>query len=305
MEPKKIPGQGYFLSNQVALRQRYPSLAQRLDLASNFASVDTHKDPHGNTILRLVQNGREFFITPPLAALQSQLDDQARALSDRTKPILMVGLYPGVELVSVFELGDDSSTSQPDQQIYVVIDSILCLWGFMKAWDATAIIHSSRVHFIWHEDFERWVEHLRHHAEIPHLFTLISGAQASTLQSLMPPLVDLVQERERSTRRLILENNEYYSRIHDGALRRIIRGEAGRRPRLMMPTCSWSTFIQYSTRDLCAAFDATGWEIFVLKVDSMLTPYYLAQTDPMILSQISLSLSTICAVKLRTSIPTT
>ena len=44
-----------------------------------------------------------------------------------------------------------------------------------------------------------------------------------------------------------------------------------------MPTVSWSTFVQHSARDTAAAFEEMGWEVRVLKMDAMLTPYYLVK----------------------------
>lgn len=44
-----------------------------------------------------------------------------------------------------------------------------------------------------------------------------------------------------------------------------------------MPTCAWSTFIQHSTRDTCAAFRAQGWDVRELNMQAMLTPYHLTR----------------------------
>ena len=135
---------------------------------------------------------------------------------------------------------------------------MICLYGFLQAWDARRILQSPRVRLFWHGDLPLEVERLRQHPEIPHVFTLISGAPDKTLDSILPPFAALIQERERETLRLCAENNDYYDRIDDRQLADILEGKAGRRPRLMMPTCAWSTFIRHSTRDTCVAFERTG-----------------------------------------------
>ena len=52
---------------------------------------------------------------------------------------------------------------------------------------------------------------------------------------------------------------------------------SSRPPRLLMPTCAWSTYVQHSARDTCAAFERLGWETRLLKIEAMLTPYHLVR----------------------------
>ena len=277
LNPKHSVDEQTFLQNQSILRKRYPNLASRLDIASKCTSISLQKNNEGHTVVSLTKDGRNIPITPPFSVLETQFHKQSEALSDLTKPVLLVGLYPGIELISIFEHGSHASEPQPDQHIYVVIDSILCLWGFLLGWDVRTILQSSRVHFIWHEDIPRWINQLRTHPEIPYLFTFISGCKDATLQQLMPPIVHLVQDKEASTQQLIKENNDYYDALDNHSLIQILQSRAERKPRLMMPICAWSTFMQYGARDLCTAFTEAGWDTYMLRVDAMLTPHYLAQ----------------------------
>jgi hypothetical protein len=214
----------------------------------------------------------------PIQRIQGQLDQHVTQLADTTRPVLIVGLYPGNELLSIFDRCDRITTPHCPQPILVCVDSMICLYGFLQAWDARRILRSSRVRLFWHGDLQREVECLRQHPEKPHVFTLISSAPDKTLDSILPPLAALIQERERETLRLCADNNDYYERMDDRQLAAIIKGRSGRKPRLMMPTCTWSTFIQHSARDTCAAFEDIGWETNILKMDAMLTPYYLVRS---------------------------
>ena len=261
-------------------REKYPFLSKKVDFLAKNDLVHVLPARDGCVYYACKdKNGLVPVSDPvnPLQRIQVQLDQLAAQLNDTTRPVLIVGLYPGNELLSIFDLSDKIQTPHCPQPIWVCIDSSICLCGFLKTWNARRVIESPRVKFFWHEDMPKEVQTLAEHPEIPHVFTLISGGPEQTLNLVLPPLAALIQKREQELLRLCKENNRYYDSLDDRQLADAIAGRAGRKPRLLMPTCSWSTFIQHSTRDTCAAFENLGWETRILQVDAMVTPYYLAR----------------------------
>ena len=279
-QAEKIAENVVFSSNLAVFSKKYPFLAKKIDFLAKNDLVYVLPARDGCIYYACKdKNGLVPVSDPvnPLQRMQMQLDQYATQLSDTTRPVLIVGLYPGNELISIFELSDKIRTPHCPQPIWVCVDSSIGLCGFLKAWDARQIIESPRVKFFWHEDLPKEVENLAAHPEIPHVFTLISGASDRTLGLVLPPLAALIQARDQELVRLCEENNRYYDSLDDRQLAEAIADRAGRKPRLLMPTCSWSTFIQHSTRDTCAAFEQLGWETRILQNDAMMTPYYLAR----------------------------
>ena len=274
-------------ANLTALRARHPSLAARLESIPDPAALRIFQAKDGGVAFGIRQGNAVRPLTDhvaPLKRLQEQVEKMTPQLRDFTRPILIIGLYPGNELVSLFDLSEQDTTPHCAQPIWVCLDSPECLLGFLSCWDARHILESERVTLFWAEEMPEQVAWLRNNPAFPHVFTLITGAPDAALSNILPPLAVLVRERDAETERLKVENNAYYDAITDEQLAAVIRGAADqsgdlkRRPRLMMPTCAWSTFIQYSTRDTCASFAEMGWETRTLQMDAMLTPYYLARS---------------------------
>lgn len=274
--------------NLIVLRERYPELAQRLDAFADQANIVICKAKDGGVAYAVRQNGQLIPVSDPIAPtarMQAQFDQWSAQLADYTRPILVVGLYPGNELLCLFDQAENNQTPHCPQPIWVCVDSTICLSGFLQTWDARRVLESPRVRFFWHSEMPAQIQWLREHPEFPHLFTLITGAPDKTLNQVMPPLAALIQEREAGQQKMIAENEAYYDAITDHDLAAVIentrsqRLEAGgRKPRLLMPTVAWSTYVQYSARDTAAAFEELGWETRILRMEAMLTPYYLVKT---------------------------
>lgn len=289
-------------SNLAVLRDRYPALARRLDAMPDKNCVKVFKARDGGVAYGIRKNGHVRPITDseaPLARIQAQFDQWASQLADQTRPVLVVGLYPGNELFCLFDNVEQNQTPHCPQPVWVCVDSTYCLYGFLSTRDARRVLEAPRVNWFWHDEMPAKVKWLGEHPEFPHVFTLITGAGDATLNQVMPPLAELVQQRDAEMQKLIVENKAYYDAVSDeelakriahgvekdegGNLKREVEGSRShpsvllRKPRLLMPTCSWSTFIQHSARDTCAAFEEIGWDVRILKVDAMLTPYYMAK----------------------------
>jgi len=274
-----MPG-SLFELNLAALRRWRPELAARLDTFTARDRVRILKARDGSFVYGFIQGEQVVLLTAPnapAARMQAQLDQQAAALADFTRPVLIIGLYPGHELLAVFDHSENITTPHCPQPIHVCLDSIIGLYAYLQCWDARRVIASRRVHFFWHEDAGRFAEHLRAHPEQPHVFSLLTLAPDRTVAAVLEPLGRLVTERNAALPEIMRANDAYYDALGDAELARIIAGRGGRPPRLLLPTCSWSTFIQHSARDTAAAFEQAGWQTRLLNADAMLTPYHLAR----------------------------
>ena len=268
-----------FQSNYAALLRCYPSLAQRLDAFPDRHRVVTVKARDGGLYHGIERDAEVTPLTDPIAPLsriQKQLEARSSTLQDLSRPVLLIGLYPGTELLYLYGRGENAPAPHAEQQIYVCIDSMACLQGFLQTLDARAIITSKRVYLFWHQENEAIAYDLRMNPQQSHLFTPLSGSPNGVVGKVIPPFARLVAERQAELCRLQAENNAYYDAEDSTRLAHIIAGNADRKPRLMLPTCSWSTVTQYSSRDTAQAFEASGWEVERLNMNNMLTGYYLA-----------------------------
>jgi hypothetical protein len=268
-------------SNLAILKKNYPDLSRRLDAFPDKECVRVFKARDGGVAYGIQKNGIVHPFTDPdkpLSRIQSQMDQWVNQLADYTRPVLVVGVYPGNELLCLFDRAEEDKTPHCPQPIWVCVDSTAGLCGFLKSRDVRRVLESSRVQWFWHTAMQSRVQWLREHSEFPHIFTLISGAADATLDRIMPPLAELVAQRQLEYDRLKVENELYYDAINDASLAEIIEGKGCRKPRLMMPTVVWSTYVQHSTRDTCSAFASMGWETSILKMDAMLTPYHLVKS---------------------------
>lgn len=267
--------------NLDALKRHQPALFRMLEEYPRKSDVAVFRARDGGVAYGLRSGGKIGPVSDPVAPvkrLQSQFDRYARQISDFTRPVFVLGLYPGNELLRIFDLSEKQPGPHCPQPLWVCVDSPAALYGFLSVWDARQAIASPRVRWFRSEETGEQIAFLRAHPEFPHVATLISGAPDAVVDRVMAPFAGLVMEREEETRRLQAENDGYYDAISDPELAEVIAGKAGRKPRLLMPTCAWSTYIQYSVRDTCAAFEQMGWETMILKLEAMLTPYYLVKS---------------------------
>ncbi len=267
--------------NLAVLKTKYPHIAQKVEDFPDKHNVVIFHAKDGAPAFGLKRNGSVQALTDPIAPLkrlQQQIDLYSKQVQDFTRPLFIVGFYPGLELIQLFERCEKEVTPHCPQPIFLCVDSIANLYCFLQLWDVTHIISSNRVRWFLAEERAMEVEFLRSNPHIPHVATLITGAPDNVLEEIMPPFAKLVIERDEEMKKLQEENERYYDAISDEELAKIIEGKSGRAPRLMMPTCSWSTFVQYSVRDTAREFEEAGWEVKVLKMDAMLTPYYLVKS---------------------------
>lgn len=194
-------------------------------------------------------------------------------------PAVVVGLAPGYVLETVFKHFESHlRNNEPFRNIYVIVDSLPCLSGWLKAADRSAILSRQEILFIWWEDVQEIVTLCEQDEQRSHLFIPVSELPEQIVNKLISPLAELYIHREREKEEMLKANDQYYDAITDEQLAETIRGKAGRKPRLLMPTHTSSTVVQYSVRDTCAAFEKLGWETRILKMDLDLPPWRMAKT---------------------------
>ncbi len=264
-------------ANMGALRRHRGDLAARLDRVAAKQDVRVFEAADGGIAYGLRRNGHVAPITNPvnpLARINEQFREWESRLRDFTRPILVLGVYPGVEALHLFNLREQAVGVYCEQPLWICVDSLLAFYGFLQAYDATALLASPRVELFTSDEMPAKVDWLRDNPQFPYLFSMITLSPPQTQETVLGPLVDLAQERAQLIEKYQAENADYYARISDRDLAQIVAGSAGRKPRLMVPSCAWSTVVQYSIRDTCAAFERAGWETRILRSPAMLTPHH-------------------------------
>jgi hypothetical protein len=262
--------------NLHALNIRYPELAGRLK-GVDFSRIKVVAAADGAPAYVVEHGGGFLSVTNrvnPLEIINQQLSALQSQLLDFSKPVLVVGFHPGIELIHLFNNREQVVGNHCDQTIWVVIDSMIAFYGFLQSYDARALLTSKRVRFIWWEDLVNEVDGLRAHPAFPYTFTFISGASEETLDKVLAPLVALIQERESEMEQWHAENDAYYNALSD----KVLAKRMAEKGRVMFPSCSWSTVVQYSVRDTAEAFERAGWKTSILISPGQLTAYYVIRT---------------------------
>ena len=211
----------------------------------------------------------------PLEKINAQLNDWADELRNFARPVLVLGVHPGMELLHIFNLREKAvGNGLCEQSLWICVDSLPAFCGFLQTFDASEMLRSPRVQFFTKEALPNKVEWLKRNPQFPYLFTMISMSPPQVQQAVLAPMVQLIQERSALIKKVQDENEAYYAGISDEQLAEALTGNAGRKPRLMVPTCLWSTVIQYSIRDTVKAFERSGWETMVLAPEGMMTPFF-------------------------------
>lgn len=271
----------YFKDNIDALKSRYPELAKQVSLSTLLESVGVAQAADGLPVYLRKEEGKAVGALTdhqrPLQRLNAEIGKISKKLADFSTPVLVVGFHPGVELLHIFENRERLTRNECEQPIWVCIDSLETFHGFLQAYDAREVLASPRVRFFLAEEMPAQVQWLQEHPEFSYLFTLFSLSPTERINRIMQPLVKLFQERATLFERYKSESEAYYGALDDSSLGEILSGRAGRKPRLLVPSCPWSTVVQYSVRDACKAFERAGWETRIITAPTMMTSFYVAQ----------------------------
>ncbi|OGV55838.1 MAG: hypothetical protein A2017_07495 [Lentisphaerae bacterium GWF2_44_16] len=270
-----------FQNNLKLLLERFPAIAEKLHFVDiNKITIGQAHD--GGIFYAVEKDGKWLPISDPVqpvSSAQKGIDRMEHRLSAGLSPAVVAGLYPGYILDTVYKhFKSRLKYNEPFRHIYVIVDSVLCLAGWLKASDRTEILSREEISFYWYENINEIVELCERDEQRSHLFIPLSSLPEDELNKIIQPLAELYVRREKETKLRQDENNKYYDAISDPELAGIIQGKAGRKPRLLMPTHSSSTVVQYSTRDTCKAFEKHGWETRILKMDRDLSPWRMIKT---------------------------
>ncbi len=255
-----------YQDNLAKLRARFPVLAERVDAydADLVAVTKTEDGGYGYAIRQGDSWQALTNLTNPIEVATNAVRAFEATLAKTTNPALIVGLRPGFELDMVYRCFDEAAKKQRFfRRIYVVITSTPCLIGWLKAMDRSQYLRHDDIEFYWHEDIPQLVELLETNRDHSHSFMPMSSLPENQVNTIIEPLAQLFVRRQEETERMKAENDAYYDALTDDELGSIIAGEGDRKPRLMFPTHTSSTVVQYSARDLCAAMEEQGWETLI------------------------------------------
>ena len=251
--------------------RRFPELFGRLNPES-YKHIQIAKTADGAYCYISIKDGpqKAVALTDHLAPVKRAGDalNYNPRLQKELAPAVVVGLAPGIILDSVVKsFKDKQKLGHPFRPIYVIIDSLECLYAWLTACDRREILSHPDILFFWHEDLGKLVKLCESDINRSHLFIPISALPDQVSNKIIEPLAKFYLAREAQAKIWKSENDQYYNSMSDEELARIIAGKAGRKPRLLMPTHTSSTVIQYSTRDACAMFEKAGWETKIAKIN--------------------------------------
>jgi tetratricopeptide (TPR) repeat protein len=208
-----------YQTNLSILADRYPAIAAKLDDFRASNTVQVLQGPDGSPIHCVIKDGKPVpAMNPrnPAEVMASQMQQQSSGLSEATKPILLVGLNPGDELLYLYDLpARRKEDFQATQHIHVCIDSLACLEGFLTSYDASEVLSSSRVHLFLLDDVDAYSQEYHQHPEWPHYFTPISGSLNGSVPKTAEAFSKMIRMREDEYKRMIEENNDYYDALSD------------------------------------------------------------------------------------------
>jgi len=264
--------------NLAALLKHWPRLHARVMACPERDAVAVQERPDGVTYG--LRSERGFApLTDMRAALQrllSRMERQAAALANLARPILLVGLAPGDELLHLFGQCEAQPPPRPEQPIHVCLNSIPAFIGFLRAFDARPVLASPRVRWFAAEDWAAEIRFLESRPDYPCVFTALGGLPDAEQAERLAPFLALARRRDRETLAFCRENNDWYAALDDARLAAVIAGRDAETPRLLMVTSAWSNVTQYAARDLATAFESLDWSVRRLNMDLMLTPYFIA-----------------------------
>jgi hypothetical protein len=271
-----------FELNYRILSERFPLLARMVDAVPTGVVGSAQAQDGGVCYAVQVRPGEWSAITDPVEPIgkaQRGIDRMIHRLGQGFNPAVVAGLRPGYVLDTVYRHFESRlAVHEPFRHIYVVVDSIHCLIGWMTVADRSAILARPEIEFYWHESLGDLVRLIEQDEQRSHLFIPVSELSEPEINRLIVPLAELYLKRERELERWKRENDEYYDAMSDESLASVIAGNAGRKPRLLMPTHASSTVIQFSTRDTSEAFGAIGWETRIIRAERDLSPWLVAKT---------------------------
>ncbi len=269
-------------SNLKLLRERFPEVAD-FAVSMRNANFGVLKAQDGGVLYAVKGPDGQWqpLSNPvnPMECAQRSIDAMSERLSGGMGPALVVGLSPGYVFDTIFKTFDSQSKSlhRPFRHIYALVNSPLCLCAWLALADRERELKQPEVEFHLATKASEIAALCERDLSRSHLFIPVSELPPQIVDTIIEPLAKLYLKREEEAERWGKENEAYYSAMSDAELAEAIQGKAGRKPRLMMPTHTSSTVIQFSARDTCELFEGLGWETRIIKIDRDLPPWHLVK----------------------------
>ena len=269
-------------ANLEILDKRFPSLAQKILQISSIDIEVTNAQDNGHCYAIRIETGQWAPITNPINPIEQAtkaIQSMEARLLNGMSPALIVGLSPGYELEIVYKHFKDAyeSHGHPFRRIYVLVHSAASLIAWLKAQDRSEILNNEQVEFYWHDEVPKIIEQCEADWRRSHHFIPMTSLDDKTVTSILKPLEQFYIRRKAEADETLAKLECYYDNIPDEDLDLIMNQQADRPPRLMMPTHSSSTVVQYSTRDTLDLFESEGWEVKMIKADTEITHWSMIQ----------------------------
>ena len=251
-----------YAANMGALRPRYPELAEKID---NLAPAPD---------LGLEQMAPDEYAIGSRSAAVAVTDSpsprtSARALFDRIGPsskhqtLLLAGIGLGYRLAEGLDREPPGQSNS--RRSFVVIEPSLEVFRlFLLAHDRRREIADPWVHYLVGSDAT---------AQVTELFSSDGTTLPPSLVLFVPPSGDedfrkavaaTIQSALERVRRELTDVqkrlHEHYVALDDSELLALLSGKSERAPRVLLHTSRYTTFMQFSTRDIKAALSGMGYQ---------------------------------------------
>mgnify|MGYP000300692394 CR=1 FL=1 len=263
-------------SNLEIVDKRFPTLAQKI-LSLNSVDIEvTNAQDNGHCYAVRTETGQWAPITnpiDPIAKATQAVNSMESRLLNGMSPALIVGLAPGYELEIIYNHFKEQHKKHgfPFRRIYVLIHSAASLIAWLKAQDRSEVLNNDKVEFYWHSETPSIIKLCKEDWKRSHHFIPMTSLDDATSTKILKAIEQFYLARRQESQEILTELQNYYSNITDQELELILENKAGRPPRLMMPTHSASTVVQYSTRDTLDLFETEGWQAKAIKADTEIT----------------------------------
>ncbi len=183
-----------FEENYASLKKRFSRLATMIDgKLVNAISVSDAMDG-GYCYSRIDEDGKSIFITDPVNPLANASHAVEIAKKNYLKKrglIFIVGFAPGYELEPVlsFVSRDDQSWAGP--QIYVIVDSIVHLIGWLKTSSHRELLEDKRIEFISKCEKHKICNVLEEHNTEEDNLTIVSSLEVDEIQKTFDDVLNI------------------------------------------------------------------------------------------------------------------
>jgi hypothetical protein len=260
--------------NLQQLSERFPVLGEKLCKIRPGIIQTATTDDGGFCYVKELENGKyqPLSDTAPIQKTRDAITAMEERLSNALAPVVVVGLNPGYILDNIYKhVKENCYDKFMARRIYVIINSIECLYGWLKLSDREEILTNPAIELYWHEDVKEIAQHCEEDYTHSHLFVPVSTLPEQEVMQIIDPLAQIFLKRQKEEESLYQENSSYYEQQSDDELDEILAGKAKRKPRMLIPSHASSTVVQYSVRDTKVMFEKEGWDVKIIHMKTDLS----------------------------------